>query len=326
MSNINNITCAADAKNTGNCKCSFDPKNIVGQILLPVNARFTEAQLADEVIAATFSSRILADKAARMYPIMGNVGFTDNSEDAVQETFGFGQSETVREGNYKWLPNFRVGGIERNNALRSFNGLQSQFGVIFIDAENYLIGTIRNNATTGQKELAPIPLDEIYTYPWKVADGSKAAQYRTMFSFKPSYINELIAYKKVDPTFLFLPELQGLQNINLLQKAVTATTVTVDAVADCGDSLFDTYGVELANVAAWQVQNLLTGAAITVTGVTRNTGLKSWVLALDAADTDLPATGGKYTVSLVAPSVLAATPINVVGYEGVNKLQITRPA
>lgn len=321
MANINQIVCQATVKNTGICDCSFDPKNIVGFILVLKDKYFTETELADATIASTMSTAILAGKATRIYPVTGFVGFTDSSEDPVKQTFGFGAQETVREGKYIWTHDFRRGGVHLNNALRSFNGLHTKYNVMFIDASNVLIGTTK--VVSGAIAVAGIPLDEIYTKPWKANDGSNTTNYSVALTFDAVYINENIAFKKVETTALLLKELTGLLDVNLSQSAVASTTVTVKLVTACGEDLYDLYADDIADVTAFTVANKTTGAAITVTGVTKNATLKAWVIALDSDDTDLPASSGKYIVTAATPSGLNT--LGVSGYEVSNTLEVTRP-
>ena len=102
-----------------------------------------------------------------------------------------------------------------------------------------------------------------------------------------------------------------------------STTVTVKLETACGEDLYDLYADDIADVTAFTVANKTTGAAITVTGVTKNATLKAWVIALDSEDTDLPSSTGKYVVSAVSPSALNT--LGVSGYEVTNSLEVTRP-
>src|SRR5678810_1434335 len=106
----------------------------------------------------------------------------------------------------------RKGGVNLSNSLRSYNGLTNKYAVIFIENQNHLLGTTRKDVN-GDNGLAGIPLEVLYTYPWKANDGSNLASYRIKFNFLPLYINENISFKKVSVSSYVLQELVGLQNI-----------------------------------------------------------------------------------------------------------------
>lgn len=305
---LNKIFCGSDVKNTGVCDCYLDPKLITGAILVPIKRVFTAAELADDAIATTFTDLTLAARTLRGYPFVVFNGVTDNQEDPTIFTSGYGSPEPVREGSYNWIFNFRKGGINLSNALRSFNGLIGKYGVIFIDNTNLLIGTTRKDAN-GEDGLGAISLETLYTYPWKLADGTNPAQYRTQFAFRPEYINDNIAYGKVDTSVLMLSELIGLETIQLTAATFNGTTGAITGVTDCGSTdLYDLYADELANEEAWTGLAADDGAVLVPTSVTKNAGLKGWTVTFAEAVSE---------VNLAAPAVLAVAPVSVVGYEGV---------
>jgi len=271
------------------------------------------------------SALIIAAKADRAFPFMGFVGMTDSSEEPIMQTFGFGRSETVREGLYKWISEFRRGGVNANNALRTFNHQEGNFDVLFVDASNTLIGTLRPDVD-GNNGLAGIPLTNLYTFPWKANEGSKLAQYRTQFEFEPIYINENIAYRKVDTLVYLLKELNGLTDLSVTSgAAATNTTATVKVMTACGEDLFDSYADEFADATAFVLTNKTTGGVISVTSVVKNVGLKSWVITIPtSSNANYPSASGVYTVAVASPSVLAG--LDIEGFEGTVALDVTRPA
>lgn len=319
MSVINQIQCQDSIKNTGVCDCYFDPKNFIGAIIAPLSLALEEADLAPNMIASKFAQLIITDKQLRIFPFFGWVGIADNSEDATRQTFGFGGQETVREGKYVLTAEFRKGGLNLNNALRSFNGKQSKYGVFFVDAENTLIGTKVGST------LKAIPLEDIYTYPWKANDGSKVTQYRTMFNFDPVYVNENIGFVKVDTSVLLLKELEGLTDLTIKSVAVTNTSITVKLTTSCGEDLYDTYADELSDTDAFKLANETTGGAITLTSVVKNDTLKAWVITIPTvSNANYPAVGSKYTVTTATAAGLGGVGVN--GFECTNILSVTRPA
>lgn len=312
MEGFNKIFCGQDAKNTGICDCFLDPKLIVGAILVPRDKVFTAEELADANIQETLEGLVEETKKNRILPIQGFVAITDSSEEPVNQTFGYGTIEPVRDGNYNWIFGFRKGGINLSNALRSYNGQTSKYSVIFIENQNTLLGTVRRDVN-GDNGLAGIPLEVLYTFPWKANDGANLASYRTQFNFLPVYINENIAFKKVSVSSYVLQELVGLQDVELSLLDGSGTTVTIGADTDCGaTNMYDLYEDELENEEAW-VGYDEDGAVIAPTSVTKDPDLKGWEIVWPSA----PA-----SVSLAAPTVLSVAPVSISGYES-NELTIS---
>lgn len=305
---FNKLLCGSDVKNTGVCDCYIDFKLVIGAILVPKRLTLTSTQLSDANVYDTFKALTLAAKASRIYPFMVFNGVTDNTEDPTSYTSGYGESEPVREGNYDMTFNFRKGGLSLSNALRSFNGLIGKYAVLFVDKDNTIIGTkgIDENGAVG---LSGIPLTSLYTNPFRVANGNDPAIYGTRFAFKPEYINENVAFAKYPTSVIMLSDLTGLETImlSLVSASVnpgSTSTYTVAGALDCGsDDLFDLYGDDFNKTAAW-----VGDSALAPTGVVKNTGSKAWTLTF-STDVDL--------INLAAPSVLAASPVNVEGYEGI---------
>lgn len=305
---FNKLLCGADVKNTGVCDCYIDFKLVIGAILVPKKLVLTSAQLSDANVYDTLKALTLANKSTRIYPFMVFNGVTSNTEDPTNYTSGYGVSEPVREGNYNLLFDFRKGGLSLSNALRSFNGLTGKYAVLFVDKDNTIIGTKAMDANNAVG-LAGIPLETLYTYPFSVADGTNPALYRTQFVFKPDYINENVAFAKYPTSVIMLSDLTGLETIALSLVSANAnpgstSTYTVAGALDCGsDDLFDLYGDDFNKTAAW-----VGDTALAPTGVVKDTNNKAWTLTF-STDVDY--------INLAAPAVLAASPVNVEGYEGV---------
>lgn len=299
-------------KNTGICECFFDPALIDGAMKVPLKKVFTEAEISDANIQSTLEAAARAARADRVYPFGPFENITDNTEDPTRQTFGYGTVKTVREGKYNWLFQFINGGLNLSNALRSFNGLTGKYGWIFKDSKNTLIGTSKKDIN-GNWGLAPVPLADYYARPWRPSDGTNVTNYGVEVSFDPVYINEKIAFKRVSIDSYLLSEFVGLEDIKLAFVGFSgAASVVVSAETDCGSTnVYDLYADELENPDAWVVKSV-TGVEKTIAAVTKNEPLEGWTIGLQGAEVFEDGD----TVTLAAPSVLAAAPINVVGYEG----------
>jgi hypothetical protein len=306
---INAIQCVTTLKNTGSCDCFFDPKLIVGKILIPKNRVLTQAEV--DAIQATLEALVTAAKKDRIFPVQKLVAVTDGSEEPTFQTFGYGGTAPVREGKYIWTFQFTEGGVQLNNALRSFNGQSAKYAELYIESSNVLIGTLKKDAD-GNDGLAGIPQEGgyPYTFPWKVNDGTNVTSYRTQSVFQPAYVNENIAFVKIPTTTYMLSELSGLQDVILSVVEVDDDTATIKALTSCGSNLFtdEEFNAELAQVTAWVLKNA-DGDTLVASGVTQNADAEGWDIVFPATIEDGD------TVSLAAPTVLEAAPINVSGYE-----------
>lgn len=306
MSVLNITNCADDNKNTGFGTCTLDFGAIVGAFILPRDVAFTDAKLAD--LRDTLDDAAVEDRPERIYPFHGFEAITDNTEDPTFQTMASGRAVFIKEGNYNWIMQFIDGGLCLSNKLRSFNN--GNWSALFYDQKNNLFGYKTTN-DLGEDVLKGVPLDTIYTFPWKANDFTNVTQYRTQFSFKPSYVNEQIGFVQAD---FPLSEVKGVKDVGLVVTApLTAGVVGVDAFVSCGgDDMHAQYDTELAVVGAWVAKNKATGAPITITTVVSNA--TGWTITLNTADPDYPSIGNQLTLSLASASVLSG--LSVVGYEG----------
>lgn len=312
MATLNTLQCVTGAKNTGIGSCFFDPKNIVGAFLCPPNYVIPAAQLA------TLQAKLIADsendsKAARIFPVSNFFDFKSNSEGVVEEKYGYGQVETVRDGVYDWQFRFRLGGLNLSNRLRSFNG--GSWWYIFIDANGQFMGTATNDLT-GAASVGAIPPVNLYTDPFMPNDGKKTSEYWIKFRFLPKYLNEQIAYI-TDPGFDILSVITGLKDV-VLTGAGTATPGTYAITSVAGDdktNLAALLPVAILQTAAWKAFCTETGATVPITGVTLATSGLAVNIACTVTSPPYPGVGQHISFSLVGPTELAALATPIVGYE-----------
>lgn len=308
MSLLNFKACNVAGGNTGSGDCFIEPKNLAGGFLVPSGFELTAAQLAtpESTMAALIAAANNDNPALRIYPLPEIVGLTDNSEEPIFETYGYGVPAPVRDGNYNWQARFVRGGVCTLKQLQKFNGSGKK--ALLFDAEGLLIGTKVGTALRG------IPLHYFYADKWKVNDGTAGIQLFYRLSFNPSYINQNIGFVALD--FGQLSDMTGLQNINIsLAAARAANVIKVKLATGCsGTDLYDQYSTEFASAPTNFVVTEA-GAAITITSVVVDANLKAFTLTLDAADPDYNA-AGPFVVSLAAVSVLTAA--GITGYEGLS--------
>jgi len=306
MSILNNIVCSAAGGNTGIADCSLTLKNVVGGFLVPASFELTEAQLAskDAALAAILAAVNNDNPALRIYPLPETVTMTDNSEDVVLQTFGFGAQVPVRDGKYNLTFQYTKGGNCINNALQKFNS--GNYRYIGFDAAGVLFGTKVGTSLKG------IPLDYFYAAPFKFNDGANVALFAYRLSFNPAYINSGLGFISLNVADLMA--INGLQNIVFSLVAPRAAGVfRLRATTGCaGTDLYSIYGDELADDTNFVVTRL--GNAVTITSVAKDANTGSFLFTLDTTDPDYNA-AGPFVVNTAAPSVLAGN--GVEGYEGI---------
>lgn len=306
---INSFNCqAVGTANTGVGECSLEISKIVGFFLVGKGFVLTAANLATNAAlqAALIAAAEADSKSARIYPVHNLLDITDNTADPTEQTFGYGPSVIVQEGNYNFVFPYLTGGICLSNALRKFNG--NSIRVIFYDSNGTLIGWKQGDTMVG------IPLNQFYSNPWRPATGAAVMNLGVRFNFEPRYINEELGFFKTDG--FSLESIEGLQNVKLSQSGVQAKPVyKIKANAGCsGLDLYDDFSAAIASAPAnFVASNAATGANIAVTSVAVDANIKGWTVTLDSADPDYPITGS-INLSLAAPSVLKAA--GVPGFEG----------
>lgn len=295
MTVINDPGCTVVNSNTGLPDCPLNPDKIVGLILLDKDKVFTEnEQSTVALFIAALQAATVAEGEARIYPIFRFDGMTDNSEDAVKTTSGYGAETFVRDGKYKLTFDMHIGGHQLQQKLRAYN--KSKKKVLLVDDSGVVYGTL-----TSAGLLTGLSLDYFNAKPFKFNDGTNPATYSLEICLsKPAEINENIGYIKTDQDIEEV--VKGITDVTLTQIAAVTTYVTVKVkTTDDSIDLYDVYSGNMDEVTAWVVKNAL-GVVVTPSAV-----------AVDAVNKGIKITAtltaGTYTVQMAPAATLRATPI-----------------
>ena len=295
---FNKIKCTENFANTGIGECDLVPKHIVGMFLVPESFEIK----TDDNIKEVLQDATEEDKPQdRIYPIHGFVEVEDNTDDAEEQTFGYGGRSISREGLYDWSFRFEKGGVCLNNRLRRYNNANVR--VILIDADGFLFGRKVDGNLKG------IPLELFYVPPFGLSDGdSETTRFRVRIVFKPKYLNENMAFIDTEDEGFFPEDIKGLQEISFaLAGTPSASSIAVKAVASCGaENVLETFETELADDSLWKVTDLSDGSDVTITSVAIAGGV-----ATITPDSTFPS---DVTINLDSVSALDAK--GIVGYEG----------
>jgi hypothetical protein len=306
---LNVLNCANVFENTGAGKCSFIPREVIGMLFVPSTLVIdkTDAEDLQAFLEAATRNPV---KAARVRPLQNIVGVTDNSEEPVRETLGYGSTQTLRDGNYAWTFRFVRGGLCLLKSLQAMNG--QPVDVIFIDGALNLFGTKK---TVGSKTgLGGVPIEDFWANKWGASDGAGASVNMSVYlSFKSVYINEnLVFLQTKNLENVDLLSLQGLQDIDLDISDASPDGIEYSLVDKCtgNDTDFSSVFVdELEQVTSLSIVNLSSGTPYEPDSITYNASTKRFAASFES---NIPA--GNYLVNLAPVDVLEG--LGIIGYEG----------
>ena len=309
---LNTLTCTNDGANTGFGDCFVDIKGLVKAFIAPLSTSYGVNETAtSSQFLISLNRDILEAKSKRIYPIGGFVNITENSSEPTAETFGLtGGLRIVREGKTDLTFQFVDGGLCLSKSLRKFNG--KKYGIFFADSGPNGISKVLG--TKSGNNLKPIPLEMIYTPPFKFDIGTAGSVYSVRMVFDPMYLNDAPGW--VEMPIVDVLGLNGLQDVVLTKQTATLPAVKVTAKVGCAQvDLYDLYATELAVVGAWYAYNKSTGNRITISSVAVDTNIKGWTLTLDSADPD-------YSISNIAVNLESPTALNLLGVKGFEGIAI----
>ena len=285
---------------------------IVGVIMVDPSFKIDGADLASaSAVISKLQTAAIATGKNKIWPIFRFVEIADNSEGPTEQTLGYGDKSTLKDGKYNWLLRHMAGGLFLHGHLRSFN--KTNFYVLLVDDNNHLWGT----KTADGAGMRGLTLQEYYAMPFKVADGSNASKFEVKIALaKPEELNENVAF--VNLATDVEEAVKGNIDIELVQSAVASGKATVKLLTKFEKiDLYDTFADEFASGTLWTCSK--NGVAVTITGVVKNVASKAW---------DVSFTGtGVHVLGLAPAATLAAASIGGApdnGYEG-NTLSVTMP-
>lgn len=301
---LSNPNCVDKAGNTGIPECAIDPKEIVGAILVPASLVFTSTDIETTGIVSVLQTKSLLEALdTRVYPIWNFEELTDNSEDIVKATRGYGNTIVTRDGKYNWAFTFTDGGVMYNKSLRKFNYAQDR-KVVFVDNKNRLWMT--SDGSTGARGFA---LDYVHTKPWKANDGSTPTTYMIEFGLsKASEMNDDVVF--IDTQEQLNEVLKGILDVELVEIATAATTWTIKCQTLYGKiNLYGEYNAEIAADAAWLITKA--GTPVSPASVAVDADNEAFLITLTAPT-------GIHIASMEDPTALAVLGVGgtpEVGYE-----------
>lgn len=275
---INFNNCLGSVKNTGVPQCYLDTNFITGAIHVPKGTIIdgTTNPITTQLTSLLYN----ASKTSRGYVAYDFEKVDDSSDKLVIQTMPNGARHPVREGWMDLLFQWFDGGINKNQAMRTFNG--SNWDMYFIDTnplngQSNLWGIYVVNPSTGLivpnkiQAFPTTPGGFIWTPPQKPNTGSERTTYTTQYAFKQNYWADQIA--AVTCPFDFPTTFPGLNDVVVGAAATVNATpgsFNVTLVSPLGTDIGALYSAALSGTGKsnWTVANAATGASITITTVT----------------------------------------------------------
>ena len=278
-------------------------------VIINAAARSTIASVVTFIKTATRAAR-----GARVFPIKDLTNYEDASKEPTRGTVGNLSivDIIITEGVPSFKFQHRKGDLYHQQLSAAQN---ANLTLMILDSAYVLYGT-----KTSSGDMTGFTLSEFYAELAKFATASEPSKYP--FSVTLNSITEYkenLAFIQLDSTVL---NISG--NVDLALSATqVANVLNVSVVGRGGKNLGDLYPAEIAATAAWTIVNTQSGATVTVTSVTYNSTLKTYVVTADSTAYTALTSGQKFTVNLVGAAALSA--LGVDGYESLGPVYITKP-
>lgn len=287
------MTCNNVYKNTGeqSCKVQLD---LVEKVLFWIDKSAKITGVTDALMIADIKSQIQSStKLNRLYVFPLVKGLTDNSEDKVTGTWGYGETTIIRDGK----PNYDleyVQDIELTKLLRSFNNVEGRMAFLCSNGD-----LIVEETTVGDQGFVG--------KPYFSQGGLRAGEdvNKSMFTLS---LTDAVAWQdriKVLSLGLSPSELNGLIDVEIVKLEATKYQIFNNTTGENISSLFST---TLIKKEAW-----LVNAATPAADCTYSSTDDAFVFPV------APAT----SINLVNPALLYALTAPVEGIESTGILLIT---
>lgn len=278
---------------------------------------FSEADMASATtFAAAWAAGTTAPRGNRLYPIKSLTNFEDLSKEATK----------ISLGN---LTNSEIEGVE---AVPAF-GFQHRKGELYhrqlakAESENlklYIVDkkyVVYGTKTSGGA-LAPYSMTEFKAGLARFGTPSAASYYPFAVT-----LSELTEYKENGAFFQATSAIvnaSGLVDVVPSSFSFASNVLKVKLTALGGKNIVPLFSTELTQATAHIVKNKTTGLAVTVSAA-YDSANEAMALTLSGTPFSGAASGDEFTYDLNIPSVLAATPISISGYESTGPITVLKP-
>jgi hypothetical protein len=267
--------CSQIIGNTGITPCPYNPKNIIGIMLVPTGTAWTPTQVG--VLQTTINAGLVHNTpTSRYFPISKFEDVEDKSEAAVETTTGYGIKKFVRAGKYGWMFKYSNGGMDLHSEISKFTGQADRYDCWLMDGKNNcFIGT-----SSGANNVKGFSLDTLIAENIKLNTGGADTEYALTIGLEDSdELNLNWRVVTVPTTVPIATTFAGLKptRLEIVTDLVASSKTVVVRVWSGATNLYDTYSGQLNAIAVWDIVNNTGGTSISsATTVTLVPGTKSF--------------------------------------------------
>lgn len=285
------------------------PLGIIG---LDPGVGFSPAERASKAAFMTaLNTKIRADRGSRAYPLMKLSNYEDKSKEPTKAALGnlVNGEGTILDGIPAFDFQHRIGEIFHRQLL----GFQTAgLTWLIVDKKYVVYGTIDGETFTGYS------LSEFYVGLSKFGTTSGFSTYPFSLTLaSQTEYKENGRFVQLDSS---IAAVTGIREVVLALVSQATNVANISATALGGKNLGELYPTQLAAVGAWVATNTQTGAAVTITSVTYNSTLKTYVITVDSTAYAALTSGQKITINLDSTADL--TVLGVDGFESTGGVDI----
>lgn len=289
------------------------PLGIIG---LDGGVGFTAGQRATVAAFVTeLKAKTRAARGSRAYPFFKLTNFEDKSKEPTRTSPGnLTNSDVVtQDGIPAFAFEHRIGELFHNKLLEAQN---AGLTWLIVDKKYVVYGTLDGTLFTG------FSLSEFFVGLSKFGSLSATSKYPfDMTLASQTEYKENGRFIQADST---LVSATGNRDVVLSEFSLAGNVIKIGLLGLGGKNLTDLYATELAQSGAWEVLNVTTGLAATVTAAYDATN-KVMALTLSGAPWTSAIATDPFTANLVSPALLAALASPIDGYESTGLLEFLKP-
>jgi hypothetical protein len=309
MSNVLSL-CSTVGANTGAIDCDITRGN--PQVIIAGSKTFAPADYATQAaFKAAFQSalKLAAGSSSKLFPFPPIQGVSDKTEAGKEGTLGYGLKVKLLRSK----PGYEfdvLAGSALEKALIKFDG--KALPLFIFDDQGQIWGTADDAGNfSGATYLIGVE-------PRGFGDANNAKVTKITISIVDA--TDFVENAAVIQSTIVASELKGLNDVTLSERAGHTAGVfhikaeVITAALGGNINIYDKYPDEIAAAGVWTAKNVATGAAITITGVAKDTTHECWDVTVDATMYAALGAGDKILFNLADPATLDAA--DIVGIEG----------
>lgn len=312
------LNCNSESNNVGTPNCVNDFAEITGVIAVPKGTVIPADILEDDALLKAYltDAALADDPNERFYFLAPFDDFTQANVEAQTQTSSNGRIRYTGKGFFAWDLTMWEKGSCAYKILLKFHQSQDKFDFINFhgSGSSAVLGLVKRPDANGDTGGGGVKMMQVFTPNWEMANGGSIGT-KYMINFKVGDSEQMrTEYTGRVLSFDLADLMQGLIDVILTAKNTTGSTFLIEPTVQCsGESMVDTYRIELVLPQLWNITNSQTGQIIAVTSY--NIVGEKVQIVLNAANPNYPAVGESVKFDWTVPSNLEG--LGVSGYEAI---------